>query len=314
MTPPDDSAQILLKEPGPDATPGPLPPWRCLTPNQQTAPVVFASPHSGRDYPPEFIAASKLGVLKLRKSEDAFMDEVFAAAPDWGAPLLCAQFPRAYVDANREAFELDPEMFSDPLPDYVNTSSPRVSAGLGTIARVVTDSETIYHSPLRFEDAKRRIESHHQPYHRALKGLVEATKRRFGGCLLIDCHSMPSSPEPGGDAGAPKAGNGTKPFDVVLGDCFGAACVPAVTDIAQQAFEAMGFTVARNKPYAGGFTTRHYGCPGDGVHVLQIEINRALYMDENRITRSAGLPGLKRRIEGLMRVLVDIDAATLIAA
>ena len=310
MTPPDDSAQTLLEEPGPDASPGPLSPWRVLAPSVQTAPVVFASPHSGRDYPPDFIAASKLDVLRLRQSEDAFMDEVFDAAPKWGAPLLCAQFPRAYVDANREAFELDPEMFSDPLPNYVNTSSPRVSAGLGTIARVVTDSEPIYHAPLRFADAKRRIECYHQPYHRALKGLVEKTKRRFGGCLLIDCHSMPSTQE----AISLKAGNGTKAFDVVLGDCFSTACAPAVTDIAQQAFEAMGFNVARNKPYAGGFTTRHYGRPGNGVHVLQIEINRALYMDEKRITRSAGLPRLKRRIGRLMRVLVSIDAAILKAA
>ncbi|MDA1091092.1 MAG: N-formylglutamate amidohydrolase [Proteobacteria bacterium] len=311
MTAPDDSAQTLLEEPASGATPGPLPAWRVLAPNIQTAPVVFASPHSGRDYPPEFIAASKLGMLKLRQSEDAFMDEVFAAAPDWGAPLLCAQFPRAYVDANREAFELDPEMFSDPLPDYVNTSSPRIAAGLGTIARVVTDSEPIYDAPLRFADAKRRIESLHQPYHQALKELVETTKKRFGGCLLIDCHSMPSSQDDRKDGGAPKTGTGTKPFDVVLGDCFGTACAPAVTDIAGQAFVAMGFTVARNKPYAGGFTTRHYGRPKDGVHVLQIEINRALYMDEKRVTRGAGLPGLKRRIEGLLRALVNIDAAIL---
>jgi len=311
LSPPDDSAQALLEDahfgaPGQDGAHRPPPPWRVLAPARQTAPVVFASPHSGRDYPAEFIAASKLDMLKLRRSEDAFMDEIFAAAPDCGAPLLCAQFPRAYVDANREAFELDPKMFSDALPDYVNTSSPRIAAGLGTIARVVTDSEPIYHAPLRFEDAKRRIESHHYPYHRVLKGLLEITKRRFGGCLLIDCHSMPSSQKC-----APGAGYGTKPYDIVLGDCFATACAPAVTDIAQQALKATGFTVARNKPYAGGFTTRHYGRPKDGIHVLQIEINRALYMDEQRITRGAGLPGLKRRVEQLMRTLVDIDPAIL---
>ncbi len=311
MTAPDDSAHPLFGEPESDASQGPFPPWRVLAPNEQTSPVVFASPHSGSDYPPEFIAASKLGVLKLRGSEDAFMDEVFAAAPDWGAPLLCARFPRAYVDANREAFELDPEMFSDPLPDYVNTSSPRITAGLGTIARVVTDGEPIYHAPLRFAEAKRRIESLHQPYHKALKGLIEATKRRFGGCLLIDCHSMPSGME---SASGAKSGDGAWRLDVVLGDCFGAACAAAITDTAQQTLEAMDFTVARNKPYAGGFTTRHYGRPMDGIHVLQIEINRALYMDEKRIKRGAGLPGLKRRIGELMRALVDIDRAILKAA
>ena len=144
MTAPDDSARLLIKEPESDAGQGPFPPWRVLAPNEQTSPVVFASPHSGSDYPPEFLAASKLGALKLRGSEDAFMDEVFAAAPDLGTPLLCARFPRAYVDANREAFELDPKMFTDPLPDYVNTSSPRVSAGLGTIARIVTDGDDTF--------------------------------------------------------------------------------------------------------------------------------------------------------------------------
>lgn len=311
MTAPDDSALPLLEEPERTTAEGPFPPWRVLAPGYQTAPVVFASPHSGRAYPPEFIAASKLGALKLRRSEDAFMDEIFADAPNWGAPLLCARFPRAYVDANREAFELDPEMFSDPLPDYVNTTSPRISAGLGTIARVVTDGEPIYRAPLRFAEAKRRIETLHRPYHEALKGLIEATQRRFGGCLLIDCHSMPSGLETSSPL---KRRNGAKTIDVVLGDCFGAACAPVITQTAQKALEVMDFTVARNKPYAGGFTTRHYGRPGDGVHVLQIEINRALYMDEKRIRRSAGLPDLKRSIGRLMRALVGIDPAVLKAA
>ncbi len=288
MTAPDDSAQLLFTD---DRSP--FPPCRVMAPGVQTAPMVFASPHSGRDYPPEFIAASKLDMLKLRRSEDAFMDEIFAAAPDWGAPLLCARFPRAYVDANREAFELDPDMFADPLPDYVNTTSPRISAGLGTIARIVTDGEAIYAEPLCFEEARRRIETLHRPYHKALKGLIEATERRFGGCLVIDCHSMPSGVSSGG---GPQAGKNGKGADVVLGDCFGTACAPVVTDTAQRAFEAMGFTVVRNKPYAGGFTTRHYGRPEQGVHALQIEINRALYMDEERVRRGAGLPGLTRRM------------------
>ena len=159
MTAPDDSAQRAFAAAEAAGDPGPFPPWRLLAPAEQTAPVVFASPHSGRDYPPEFIAASRLNVVGLRRSEDAFMDEIFAAAPGYGAPLLCARFPRAYVDANREAFELDPAMFADPLPDYVNTQSPRIAAGLGTIARVVTDGEDIYHGPLRFEDALGCIEA-----------------------------------------------------------------------------------------------------------------------------------------------------------
>ena len=307
MTVPDDSAQRAFVATETDDNRSPVPSWRLLAPAEQTAPVVFASPHSGRDYPPEFIAASRLNVVSLRRSEDAFMDEIFAAAPDFGAPLLCARFPRAYVDANREAFELDPAMFTDPLPDYVNTRSPRIAAGLGTIARVVTDGEDIYHEPLRFEDALGRIEALYRPYHKALQGLLQATQERFGGCLLVDCHSMPSgqlAPELG-------AGDGNKPADMVLGDCFGTSSAPAVTDIAKAALEASGFTVALNKPYAGGFTTRHYGRPREGVHVLQVEINRALYMDEKLVRRGPGLPALKCRLGPLMRALADIDPAIL---
>ena len=307
MTVPDDSAQRAFAATETDDNRSPVPPWRLLAPAEQTAPVVFASPHSGRDYPPEFIAASRLNVVSLRRSEDAFMDEIFAAAPDFGAPLLCARFPRAYVDANREAFELDPAMFTDPLPDYVNTRSPRIAAGLGTIARVVTDGEDIYHEPLRFEDALGRIEALYRPYHKALQGMLQATQERFGGCLLVDCHSMPSgqlAPELG-------AGDGNKPADMVLGDCFGTSSAPAVTDIAKAALEASGFTVALNKPYAGGFTTRHYGRPREGVHVLQVEINRALYMDEKLVRRGPGLPALKCRLGPLMRALANIDPAIL---
>mgnify|MGYP000064760295 FL=1 len=211
------------------------------------------------------------------------------------------------MDANREAFELDPAMFTDPLPDYVNTRSPRIAAGLGTIARVVTDGEDIYHEPLRFEDALGRIEALYRPYHKALQGLLQATQERFGGCLLVDCHSMPSeqlAPELG-------AGDGNKPADMVLGDCFGTSSAPAVTDIAKAALEASGFTVALNKPYAGGFTTRHYGRPREGVHVLQVEINRALYMDEKLVRRGPGLPDLKCRLGPLMRALANIDPAIL---
>lgn len=307
MAAPDETALRLYAEADIDdaettVSGRPSPPWRLLSPACQTAPVVFASPHSGRDYPPEFIAASRLGETKLRRSEDAFVDEVFAGAPDYGAPMLCACFPRAYVDANREAFELDPAMFSGPLPDYVNTSSPRIAAGLGTIAKIVTDGEDIYSEPLHFEDAERRIDGFYKPYHAALKGLIEATKERFGGCLLVDCHSMPSNAGMNG---------GRKTPDIVLGDCFGTACAADVTGLAQHALEGSGLTVTRNKPYSGGFTTRHYGRPRNGVHVLQIEVNRALYMDEKRIERSAGLSGLQRRIGQLIETLAGIDPGIL---
>ena len=274
------------------------------TPVLQTAPVIFASPHSGRDYPTEFVAASRLNKLNLRRSEDAFLDEVFRNAPSKGAPLLCAKFPRAYVDANREAFELDPTMFCDTLPDYVNTSSPRISAGLGTIAKIVTNGEEIYRELLKVDEALRRIEAFYQPYHKALQGLLEATVTQFGGCLLIDCHSMPSG-------AAPPLKKFSNPADIVLGDCFATSCAPKIIEIAEQTLQSAGLSVIRNKPYSGGFTTRHYGHPDNGVHVLQIEINRGLYMDEKRIRRGPGMTDLIQRMGKLICALTKIDPAIL---
>ena len=266
----------------------------------QTAPVVFASPHSGRNYSPEFIASSRLNKLKLRRSEDAFLDEVFQIAPDHGAPLLCANFPRAYVDANREAFELDPAMFCDALPSYANTLSPRIAAGLGTIAKIVTEGEDIYQKLLKVDDALERIETFYRPYHEALQGLLYKTKNKFGGCLLIDCHSMPSR-------AAPSSERSGQPVDIVLGDCFGTSCACEVTEIARKTLQSTGFSVIRNKPYSGGFTTRKYGHPINSVHVLQIEINRGLYMDEKRIRRSEGMNNLTQKIAEFIFALTKID-------
>jgi N-formylglutamate amidohydrolase len=286
------------------ATECPIEAYKITAPAFQTAPVIFASPHSGRNYPPEFIASSRLNKLNLRRSEDAFLDEVFKSASDQGAPLLCANFPRAYVDANREAFELDPTMFCNTLPDYVNTSSPRISAGLGTIAKIVTDGEEIYREPLQVDEALRRIEAFYLPYHKALQKLLAATTAQFGGCLLIDCHSMPSG-------AAPPLKKYGRPADIVLGDCFATACAPEVIEIAEQTLQSAGLSVIRNKPYSGGFTTRHYGRPDDGVHVLQIEINRGLYMDEKRIHRGPGMAELTKRIGRLVCALSKIDPAIL---
>ena len=159
-------------------------------PVNQTTPLVFASPHSGRHYPVEFVETSRLDPLTLRRSEDSFVDELFAKAPIYGAPLLKADFPRAYVDPNREAFELDPAMFEDQLPDYVNTNSVKVSAGLGTVARVVAHGEEIYGHKLKFEEVKHRVENSYFPYHQALNELIDATICKFGICLLIDCLSL----------------------------------------------------------------------------------------------------------------------------
>ncbi len=246
------------------------PPLTVARPLRQTTPIVFASAHSGRHYPAAFVAAARLDPLSLRRSEDSFVDELFADAPAHGAPLLSAAFPRAYCDANREAWELDPAMFEDVLPPWVNTTSSRVCAGLGTIARVVATGEAIYRGRLRFAEAERRVRKCWQPFHDTLAALIDGTRASFGACLLIDCHSMPAN-------GAGRGG------DIVLGDAHGTACCPGVMRAVEQTLTGLGYTVRRNDPYAGGFITRHYGRPREGVHALQIEIARNLYMDEARI-------------------------------
>lgn len=276
-----------------------------LSPAVQTAPLVLASPHSGDDYPADFVAEADLPLLALRRSEDAFVDRLFQAAPEHGAPLLRAHFPRVFVDPNREPYELDPRMFEDRLPDYVNGRSPRVAAGLGTVAKVVATGETIYSRKLRFADAKQRIEAHYFPYHQALSALLEQTYGRFGCYLLIDCHSMPSV------GGPMDADPGTRRVDFVLGDCFGTACSTAVIDLAHATLRDLGYAVHRNVPYAGGFTTRHYGRPLDRKHALQIEVNRALYMDEERISPSDGLPQVTADVTRLIAVLAESGRALL---
>ena len=273
------------------------PPIEVFHPVKQSIPFVFASPHSGRFYPKEFVAASQLDPLRLRRSEDSFVDDLFAGAPDIGAPLLTARYPRAYVDPNRETFELDPCMFSDDLPGYVNIDSVRVSAGLGTIARVVTNGEEIYDHKLTFAEAKERIDQIYTPYHDALKQLVIQTKATFGKCILIDCHSMPSTGRP------MEEDPGSKRVDIVLGNNHGNACAPELMQFVDEQFTDLGLTVRRNNPYSGGYTTRHYGRPHDGVHALQIEINRALYMDEVSIRKHTGFEGLVGKITILLNTL-----------
>lgn len=283
-------------------------PWQVVAPAEQTIPLVFASPHSGSRYPASFVASSRLDPLALRRSEDAFMDEIFAVAAEFGAPLLKATFPRAYVDPNREPFELDPTMFDGGLPSFVNTASPRVAAGLGTIARVVTNGEEIYREKLSFAEARQRIETLYYPYHTALQGLLEQTRAKFGACLLIDCHSMPSV------GGPMDADPGLRRVDCVLGDRFGTSCAPAITDAAEQALHRAGYSVCRNVPYAGGYCTRHYGRPRQGIHALQIEINRALYMDEEAVTPTAGIAEVKGRVRPLIERLAEVAPNVLKAA
>ncbi|MGE3932274.1 MAG: N-formylglutamate amidohydrolase [Rhodospirillaceae bacterium] len=274
-------------------------------PATASVPFVFASPHSGTNYPPAFVRASNLDPLALRRSEDSFVDELFAATPAHGAPLIRALFPRAYIDPNREPFELDPAMFADELPAYANTQSSRVAAGLGTIAKVVSNGQEIYGQKLRFAEAADRINRFYRPYHKALQGLLDDAMARFSTYVLVDCHSMPSI----GGPMDPDAGRGRA--DMILGDCFGTACSPVVTDAAERALRAEGFRVIRNKPFAGGFTTRNYGRPGEHRHALQIEINRALYMDERRIERASGFAELAERLGRLVAALTALTPADL---
>jgi N-formylglutamate amidohydrolase len=271
--------------------------FEILAPPVQTLPLVLASPHSGTVYPPDFLGASRLDAFSLRKSEDSFVDEIFMAAPLLGAPLIRALFPRAFMDANREAFELDPDMFADALPAYVNTRSPRVAAGLGTIAKIVANGEEIYRGKLRFAEALGRVNRFYHPYHAALKRLIDQTRQRFGYCVLLDCHSMPSSGNP------PDSLSVRSKVDFVLGDCYGSSCSPILMETAERALRSQGYIVNRNTPYAGGFTTRHYGRPRLSVQALQIEINRALYMDERSITRKPYIGELTGHMEELVSVL-----------
>lgn len=295
-----------------EPAPTPAPPlslagvYEILPPATPAAAIVFCSPHSGTDYRADFVAAAKIDFAALRKSEDSFVDELFAAAPAAGAPLLRALFPRAFVDPNREPFELDPTMFADRLPDYVNAASPRVAGGLGTIARVVANGAEIYREKLRFAEALSRINTYYRPFHAALDALVAETRRRFGRCLVVDCHSMPS-------VGGPMDRDpGAKRVDFVLGDAHGTACAAGVTATAEQVLRAQGYAVARNMPYAGGFTTRHHGRPTTGVEALQIEINRALYMDEERYEKKPYFATLQAHIAELVGALtraVRLDRA-----
>ena len=272
------------------------PPFTVLSPRVVATPFVFCSPHSGRVYPRAFLAASRLDAAALRKSEDCFVDELFASVAGLGAPLIAARFPRAYIDVNREPYELDPELFNEPLPSFANTQSVRVVGGLGTIARIVADAEEIYRDRLSVAEALERIERLYKPFHSTLAGLLEDARRRFGIAILIDCHSMPSA-----SIGQPAA---ARP-DFVLGDRFGASCDAKLTRYLREQFSDAGYEVHLNRPYAGGFITEHYGRPTRGCHALQIEINRALYLDEQALIRTAGFANLQGDLARVLAKLIS---------
>ncbi len=280
------------------ADPGGEPPaFEILAPAEQTRPFVFNSPHSGAYYPPEFLAAAALDRVAIRRSEDLLVDALFGSVVALGAPLMRAVYPRAFLDVNREPYELDPKMFVGRLPSFANVRSLRVAGGLGTIPRVVGDAANIYKAPLDVEEALRRIDRIYRPYHDALRQLLADTHLRFGRAVLIDCHSMPSNLQ-----GTPLR---SRP-DFILGDRFGASCAPELVGRAQAVLRDLGYTVCRNKPYAGGFITEHYGRPARGLHALQIEVNRALYMDEARLEPSAGFARLAEHMRLLSEALLAV--------
>ena len=277
-------------------------PFEILAPPEQLLPLVFNSPHSGCCYPKDFLALSRLDEHAIRRSEDSYIDELFASVVAAGAPLLRANFPRAWLDVNREPYELDPKMFAGALPAYANVRSVRVAGGLGTIARIVSETEEIYSEPLRVEDVLARIDGVYKPYHKALRDLLVATHAAYGFAVLLDCHSMPSSV---------RSGSGRLRPDIVLGDRYGTSCAGELTDVVAQCLGRLGYSVSRNKPYAGGFITEHYGQPARGVHAMQIEINRCLYMDERSLQKTAGFPRLVADLARLAGELARAFAAGL---
>ncbi|UJX44040.1 N-formylglutamate amidohydrolase [Xanthobacter sp. YC-JY1] len=266
------------------------PAFEVLTPVEARAPFLFNSPHSGRIYPRSFVEQTRLDFSTLRRSEDTFVDELFGDCVALGAPMMRALFPRSFLDLNREPYELDPRMFDGRLPPFANTRSIRVSGGLGTIARVVGDAQEIYPRRLAVNEALERIETYYKPYHQTLRRLVGRIQREWGLAVLVDCHSMPST----------SARDEVARADFVIGDRYGTSCSDLVTDAIERSLTARGYRVVRNKPYAGGYITEHYGNPSAGLHAVQIELNRSLYMDEAGYERNGGFTRVQADIRTLM--------------
>jgi N-formylglutamate amidohydrolase len=273
------------------------PPFEILEPQVCRAPIVFNSPHSGCVYPQAFLGAARLDITTVRRSEDCFVDELMVGVVARGHPLMRAHFPRCYVDVNREPYELDPRMFDGRLPSFANTRSMRVAGGLGTVARVVGDAQEIYDQRISVTEALQRIDGLYKPYHRTLRRVFTRLHRDFGAAMLIDCHSMPSAT--GARDERPRA-------DLVLGDRYGTSCVPIIAETIEATMREFGYVVSRNKPYAGGFITEHYGNPTAGLHAIQLEINRALYMDERRYQRTSSFTKLASQFELLADRLAEI--------
>lgn len=269
----------------------------------QTRPVVFNSPHSGSDYPERFLDLSRLDPHTIRASEDMDVHQLFRSVTEFGAVLQRANFPRAYLDVNREPYELDSGMFFAPLPPYANTRSLRVNGGLGTVARIVAENRDIYAGKLDPGDALARIELIYRPYHDSLRHLLARTHGRFGRALLIDCHSMPSQ-----HASARSGVETEARPDMILGDRYGTSCRNDVIDYAMFLLRQAGYAVVKNRPYAGGFITEHYGRPQQDLNAFQIEINRQLYMDEATLQRHAGFGELQQNLRIFVQNLMQHPA------
>ena len=262
------------------------------------SPIVFASPHSGRDYSDDFLKSSVLDGRVIRSSEDAHVDQLIDFVPEMGAPLLLAKVPRAYVDMNRAADELDPALINDVQSRAQNA---RITSGLGVIPRVVSNARAIYRGKLSKQDALARIDQYWTPYHLALKRLLARAHDRFGYSLLMDMHSMPH------DAVA-HLGNSNKRIEVVLGDRYGSSADIALGDLIEKAFENNGFRVSRNVPFAGAYITQHYGQPEQSKHVVQVEIDRTLYLDEGSVKPSENFEVMKTRLRGVLGEVIEQTA------
>ena len=272
-------------------------PYHLAQPLSRTTSVVFASPHSGRDYPASFLRRSVLDAREIRSSEDAFVDQLFASVPSQGAPLLTATAPRAFLDLNRGPDELDPALVEGARR---NAHNPRIASGLGVIPRVVANGRQIYRGKLTLVEAHQRVTQYWRPYHDQLQMLLDQSINQFGEAILIDCHSMPH--EALENMGPPGAG---RP-DVVLGDRFGATAGPLVVDQIEAAFVGAGLKVARNMPFAGAYIVQQYGRPARGQHAVQVEIDRALYMNEKTLEPSADFAAFRDLLARVIAVLAGI--------
>jgi N-formylglutamate deformylase len=265
-------------------------------PVNATTSVVFASPHSGRHYPLEFTEKSCLGPIAIRRSEDAFVDELYGNVTQFGAPLLSAVLPRAFLDLNRSADELDPALI-DGAP--ISPLNPRIASGLGVIPRVVAEGKAIQFGKITMEEAKKRLALYYRPYHTQLQIVLEGTRKSFGQAILIDCHSMPS------DALKTTERRTSIRSDIILGNRFGASCSAEIMNALEDLFSAEGFNVARNVPFAGAYIVQTYGRPSINQHAVQVEIDRSLYMDEDAVVKLPEFTDIQNRLTKVAEGICD---------